>query len=60
MKYISRLFAKNLDDFNMHLFGETVYYSVSPSSNVPFDPLRSEEPPKFNVVLQFCYISDIL
>ena len=30
MKYISRLFAKNLDDFNMHLFGETVYYSVSP------------------------------
>ena len=60
MKYISRLFAKNLDDFNMHLFGETVYYSVNPSSNVPFDPLRSEEPPKFNVVLHFCYISDIL
>ena len=44
----------------MHLFGETVYYSVSPSSNVPFDPLRSEEPLKFNVVLHFCYISDIL
>ena len=47
IKRISRLFAKNLNDINIHLFGQNVYYSVSilllpitlytsPSSNVPF------------------------
>ena len=59
IKYISRLFAKNLNDFNIHLFGQTVYYSVSPSSNAPFDPLGSEEPPHIHIVPQFCYIPDI-
>ena len=39
------MFAKNLNEFNIYLFEQTVYYSVSPSSNVPFDPLRSEEHP---------------
>ena len=38
-KSISRLFAENLNDFNIHLFGQTIYYSVSPSLNVPSDPL---------------------
>ena len=44
----------------MHLFSLTVNYSVSPSSNPPFDPLRSEEPHQFHVVPDFwhiCYIS---
>ena len=56
---ISRLFTKNSNDFNIHLFGQTVYYSVSPSSNVPFESLRGEEPPQFHVVPHFRYISDI-
>ena len=55
IKWISRLFAKNLNDFNIHLSGQTVYYSVSPFLNVPF----GEEPPQFHVVPHFCYISDI-
>ena len=42
-KCIWRLFAKNLNNFNIELFGQTVYYSVSPSSNVPFNPLESED-----------------
>ena len=50
IKGIWRLFVKNLNDFNIQLFGQTVYYSVSPSSNVPFDPLGSEEPPQFHIV----------
>ena len=37
VKCISRLFAY-LYDFNVYLFEQTVYFSVSPSSNVPFDP----------------------
>ena len=57
---MSRLFAKNLNDFNIHLTEQTVYYSVSPSSKVPFDPLHSKEPPQFHVVPHFYYISDIL
>ena len=44
-KCTSRLFAKNLSDFNINLFGQTVYCSVSSSSNVLFDHLRNEEPP---------------
>ena len=56
---LSRLFAKNLNDFDIHLFGQTVYYSVSPSSNALFDPLRSDESPHFYVMLHFRYISDI-
>ena len=59
IKCIWRLFAKNLNDFNIQLFGQTVYYAVSPSSNMPFDPLGSEEPPQFHVVPHFRYISDI-
>ena len=59
IKGIWRLFAKNLNDFNIQLFGQTVYYSVSPSSNAPFDPFESEEPPQFHVVPHFRYISDI-
>ena len=59
IKYISRLFAKNLNDFNIHLSEQTVYYLVSPSSNVPFYPLHSEEPPQFHVVPHSHYISDI-
>ena len=59
IKYIWRLFTKNLNDFNIWLIRETVYYFVSPSSNMPFDPLGSEEPPQFHVVPHFCYISDI-
>ena len=50
---------KNLNDFNIYLFGQTVYYSASLSLNVPCDPLRDEEPPQFYVVPHFCYISDI-
>ena len=53
------MFAKNLNDFNIQLFGQTVYYSVSPSSDFPFNSLGSEEPPPFDVVPHFCYISDI-
>ena len=60
IKSIRRLFAKNLNDFNIQLFGQVVYYSVSPSSNVPFDPLGSEEPPQINVGPHFRYISDII
>ena len=60
MKCISRWFTGNLNDFNINLFGQTVYHSVSPSSNVPFDPLRSEETRQFHVVPHFCYTSDIL
>ena len=40
-KCISSLFAKNLNDFNIHLFGRTVYYSASSSLNVKFDPSAS-------------------
>ena len=59
IKSIWRLFAKNLNDFNIQLFGQTVYYSISPSSNRPFDPLESEEPSQFYVVPHFRSISDI-
>ena len=34
VKCISSLFATNLNDFNTHLFGQTVWYSASPSLNV--------------------------
>ena len=34
VKCISSLFATNLNDFNIHLFGQTVWYSASPSLNV--------------------------
>ena len=47
IKHISRLFAKNINDFNIYLFGQTVSYSVTPSSNVSFDPLCSEKPASF-------------
>ena len=47
IKYTSRFFAKNINDFNIYSFGQSVYYSVTLSSNVPFDPLRSEKPPSF-------------
>ena len=59
IKTIWRLFAKNLNDFNIQLFGQTIYYSASPFSNVPFDPFGSQEPPQFNVGPHFRYISDI-
>ena len=70
IKCISRLFAKDLNDFNIHLFGKTVYYFASilllsialctnPSSNVPFGLLRSEKPLQFHVVLHLHCISDI-
>ena len=43
-----------------HTFiGQTVYYSVNPSSNLPFGPLRSKESPQFYVVSHFRYIYDI-
>ena len=58
IKCIKRLVAKNLDDFNIE-FGQPVYYSVNPSSNVSTDPSGSEEPPHFNVVPHSRYISDI-
>ena len=35
------------------LFGHTVYYSVGLSSDVPFHPLHSAEPPKFYIVPHF-------
>ena len=35
---------KNLNDFKIHLTEQTVYYSVSQFSNVPFDPLRTKKP----------------
>ena len=53
------MFAKNLNHFNIHLFEQTVYYSVSLSSNVPFNPVRSEEPPQFHVIPGFRYIFDV-
>ena len=53
------MFAKKLNHFSIHLFGQTVLYSDSLSLNVPFDPLRSEEPPQFHLVPHFRYISDI-
>ena len=34
-------------------------YSVSPSSNVSFNPLRSQGRPQFDAVPHFRYISDI-
>ena len=34
VKCISSLFAKNLNDLNVQLFGQTVYCSASPSLNV--------------------------
>ena len=37
VKCISRLFAQNLNDFNIHLFVQTVWQSASPSLNVQFD-----------------------
>ena len=54
-----RLFTKNLKDFNIQIFGQTVHYSASPSSNVSLNPLGSEEPPQFYVVPHFRYIYDI-
>ena len=59
VKYMSRLFAKNLNNFNKHSFGQTVYYSVSPSLSVPFDSLRDEELPQFQVVPHFLSFSEI-
>ena len=59
IKCIWKLFAKNLNDLNIQLFGKTVYYSVSSSSNLPFDLLGSEEPPKFHAVPHFRYISNV-
>ena len=53
IKCASRLFAKNLNDFNIPLFRQTVYYFVSPSLSVSSDPFRSEEPPQFHVVPHF-------
>ena len=58
-KCIWRLLAKNLNDFNLQLIGQTVYYSVNLSLNVSFDPMRGEEPPKLHVVPHVRYISDI-
>ena len=57
---MSRLFANNLNDFNIQLFVQTVYYSVIPSSNVRFDTLGSKQPTQLHVVSHFRYISDIL
>ena len=51
------MFAKNLNDFDIQLFGQTVHYSLSPSSNVPFDPLGCEEPTQLHVVPHFRHIS---
>ena len=44
------MFDKNLKEFIIYLFRQTVYYSVSPSSKVPVDPLRREEPSQFHAV----------
>ena len=57
---MSRLFVNNLNDFNIKLFGQTVYYAVIPSSNVPFDTLYSKQPTQLYVVSHFRYVSDIL
>ena len=46
-KMYIKLFAKNLNDFNIHLFGQTVYYSVSPSLTVPFDLCVARNLPNF-------------
>ena len=57
IKYIWTFFAKNLNDFNIQLFGQNVYYYVSPSSNVPFDPLGSEKPPNFTRYFSYFIIA---
>ena len=38
VKCMSRLFAKNLNDFYIYLFGQTVYCSASMSLNVLLYP----------------------
>ena len=60
IKCISRMFDKNLKESIIHLFRQTVYYSVSPSSKVPIDPLLGEEPSQFHAVLHFGCISYVL